>query len=182
MVIKTHLTLIALIAGQASATQVCIDEAINPIGFVEADARYEINEAEGVVLDRTTGMMWQQCEIGLNYDAENKACTGDIQTFSWQQALLEANDNSYGGYTDWHMPNLKELASIVSHHCANPALDTEVFLFSKELLNVEEQNYWTSTTVSALPSYAWTFQVSDGKNRRLIKTAGGRLRLVRYAK
>lgn len=182
MSIKYTLTLTSMLVSQACFAQVCIDDAINSLGFFESDERYEINEDEGVVLDRTTGLMWQQCELGLNYDAENKTCTGDIQTLSWQQALLEANDNTHAGYTDWHMPNLKELASIISHHCVNPALDTEVFLFSTELLNAEEKNYWSSTTATSLATHAWTFQVSDGKNRRLRKTAGGRLRLVRYAK
>ena len=49
-------------------------------------------------------------------------------------------------------------------------------------LNVEEGDYWSNTTVSLEPEYAWTFQVSDGKNRYLKKTQTGRLRLVRYAK
>jgi len=165
--------------------QVCIDTAINPEGYIEPGDRFEINEEDGVVLDRSTGLMWQQCEVGLNYNIDNKTCVGSTQKLTWQQALLEANDNSHAGYTDWHVPNIKELASIIDHSCASPALpqlELGIFLFSNELISGEEGDYWSSTTVTPEPQYAWTFQVSDGKNRYLKKTQTGRLRLVRYAK
>ncbi len=167
------------------SAQVCISEATNPVGFIEPGERFEINEAEGVVLDRSTGLMWQQCEVGLNYNSNNKTCIGSTQKLTWQQSLLEANDNSHAGFTDWHVPNIKELASIIDHSCASPALpqlEIGVLLFSNELISGEEGDYWSSTTVTLEPEYAWTFQVSDGKNRYLKKTQTGRLRLVRYAK
>ncbi len=178
--------LIPLLLGSAiSHAQVCIPEAVDPERDIDPSDRFEINETDGVVLDRSTGLMWQQCEVGLNYDATTKTCNGSAQKLTWQQALLEANDNSLASYTDWHVPNIKELASIIDHSCASPALaqlELGIFLFSNELLNVEEGDYWSNTTVSLEPEYAWTFQVSDGKNRYLKKTQTGRLRLVRYAK
>lgn len=185
MVTKHTFLLPVLLMSISASAQVCISEATNPVGFIEPGDRFEIDEAEGVVLDRSTGLMWQQCEVGLNYNADNKTCTGSTQKLTWQQALLEANDNSHAGFTDWHVPNIKELASIIDHSCASPALpqlDLGVFLFSNELISGEEGDYWSSTTVTLEPQYAWTFQVSDGKNRYLKKTQTGRLRLVRYAK
>jgi hypothetical protein len=185
MVTSRLLFLTLLLIGLTANAQVCIGEATNPEGFIEPGDRFEINEADGVVLDRSTGLMWQQCEVGLNYNADNKSCVGSTQKLTWQQALLEANDNSHASYTDWHVPNIKELASIIDHSCASPALpqlELGIFLFSNELISGEEGDYWSSTTVTLEPQYAWTFQVADGKNRYLKKTQTGRLRLVRYAK
>ena len=185
MVINIHLFFAAILFSAIANAQVCIDEAINPEGYIDPSERFEINETEGVVLDRSTGLMWQQCEVGLSYNAENKSCVGSTQKLTWQQALLEANDSSHASYTDWHVPNIKELASIIDHSCASPALaklELGIFLFSNELISGEEGDYWSSTTVSLEPQYAWTFQVADGKNRYLKKTQTGRLRLVRYAK
>ena len=165
--------------------QVCITEAVDPEREIDPEERFEINDTVGVVLDKSTGLMWQQCEVGLNYTAENKACSGSSQRLTWQQALLVANDNNHASYTDWHVPNIKELASIIDHSCASPALaDLElgIFLLSDELLSGNEGYYWSNTTVSLEPEYAWAFQISDGKNRYLKKTQTGRLRLVRYAK
>ncbi|MFY8298627.1 DUF1566 domain-containing protein [Pseudoalteromonas sp. SS15] len=185
MVTKHTLFLPFLLLSVGVSAQVCFSDAANPVGFVDPSERFEINETDGIVLDRSTGLMWQQCEVGLNYNADNKTCIGSTQKLTWQQALLEANDNSHAGFTDWHVPNIKELASIIDHSCVSPALpqlELGVFLFSNELISGEEGDYWSSTTVTLEPQYAWTFQVSDGKNRYLKKTQTGRLRLVRYAK
>jgi hypothetical protein len=129
--------------------------------------------------------MWQQCEVGLSYSADTQTCIGNVQKLTWQQALLEASSNVHASYTDWHMPNIKELASIIDYSCASPALpnlEAGIFLFSDDQLSYKEGNYWTNTTVSLEPQFAWTFQISDGKNRYLKKTQTGRLRLVRYVK
>jgi len=83
------------------------------------------NYGNGTVTDNTTGLMWQRGEGGK---------------MAWQDALSYCKDLSRGGYTDWRLPNNKELESIVDDTRANPAIDTDLFP------NVSTPSwYWSST-------------------------------------
>ena len=39
-------------------------------------------------------------------------CEGTSQQLSWGEALRGAKMSDYAQYSDWHVPNIKELASI----------------------------------------------------------------------
>jgi len=59
---------------------------------------------EGSITDTATGLMW--------------ASDGSIVSFNWEQALLwveQQNAASYLGYSDWRLPNAKEMQSLVDY-------------------------------------------------------------------
>ncbi|MBD1582061.1 DUF1566 domain-containing protein [Pseudoalteromonas sp. S16_S37] len=138
-------------------------------------ARYIIN-TNGTALDNETGLMWQVCDFGQNYDTATSSCTSAALQLNWQQALTAAKNSDYAGFTDWHIPNVKELASILDHSCVEPAINLEVFI------STQSDNYWTSTTAVSQIDHAWAYQFADGKNNLKAKTSDIFLRLVRYAK
>jgi hypothetical protein len=63
--------------------------------------------------------------------ADDSCAPSATITFLWQQALQDVVDSNaqggFAGFTDWRLPNVKELISIVEHQCANPAVNETIF-------------------------------------------------------
>ncbi|WP_428562172.1 MAG: DUF1566 domain-containing protein [Solidesulfovibrio sp. DCME] len=79
----------------------CVRGTVLPHGpFVAADA---------VVNDQATGLMW-----------EKNVSDADM---SWPSALAYCYGRTTGGYTDWRLPDIRELDSIVDFSTDTPALD-----------------------------------------------------------
>jgi len=105
---------------------------------------------DGTVTDNETGLIWQQED--------------DNQTRNWQSALAYCEGLSLGGHSDWRLPDVKELRSIVDNTRYTPAIDTTVFP------GTNSGYYWSSST-GASPGYAWSvgFNLGDvyGSNKTL---------------
>jgi hypothetical protein len=98
------------------------------------------------VTDNLTGLMWPA-------DANLAAATR-----TWQQALDDANALTLCGFTDWRLPNVNELESLVNSETANLA----TILISQGFTNVQANNYWSSTSRADSPANAWFVLMSDG--------------------
>ncbi|MFH1259701.1 MAG: DUF1566 domain-containing protein [Elusimicrobiota bacterium] len=96
-----------------------------------------------VTVDNRTGLMWAT-DAGL------------VASSSWTVAITNCENLSYAGYTDWRLPNVKELMSIVNYQNYNPSIDTTKFR------NTVSNYYWTSTTYAAPTTNAWVVGFSDG--------------------
>ena len=71
-----------------------------------------------------------------------------------------------GHHTDWRLPNLRELLSLIDYNAANPA-----FPSGTPFLNVQSNRYWSSTTVANNTPNAWDIDFSIGTvNRNQPKT------------
>ncbi|MFI3169591.1 MAG: DUF1566 domain-containing protein [Faecalibacterium sp.] len=109
-----------------------IDTPAKGDAFYGQDAQFPHNlpsytdNGDGTVSDNVTGLMWEQDP-------------GEKQT--WPEAvelLEEINTTSYLGYTDWRIPTIKELFSLVdasgntgmSSDASTPYLDTDYFEFT----------------------------------------------------
>lgn len=94
-----------------------------------------VDNGDGTITDKATGLMWMK--------------TDSQKTMNWQQALSYAENLSYAGHTDWRLPNVKELQSIVDYskspdarnHSQRGAAIDDIF----ELSNAESW-FWSSTT------------------------------------
>lgn len=86
-----------------------------------------VDNGDGTVTDSKTGLMWKQCLEGVS----GSSCeTGSPDAFTWQQALQQpgvVNNVGFAGYTDWRLPNVKELISIVEEQCKDPAMNLDRF-------------------------------------------------------
>ena len=71
------------------------------------------------------------------------------EAINWEAALAYAENATTSGYTDWRLPNIKELQSIADYSGVFPAMDTSVFNLT-ELTNIKGQTdypfYWSSTS------------------------------------
>lgn len=113
-------------------------------GVAFPNPRFTVQANTNCVLDNLTGLIW----------ARNANQFGSV---NWSTALSDCNDLDYGGETDWRLPNLKELLSLID--CANsgPALPS-----GNPFTDVQSVNYWTSTAFADLTVLAWYVNLYDG--------------------
>lgn len=128
----------------------------------------------GMTQDTKTGLMWTRCSYGQTWDSANSTCTGAPVSITWQDALQLSTTVTYGGHTDWRLPNVKELATIVEQSCVDPAINLTIFPATSP------ENYWTGTTVNDELTWAWGLAFYNGRNNNKEKLLDLHVRFVRY--
>jgi hypothetical protein len=73
------------------------------------------NKKNGTVVDKKTNLQWMRCSLGQAWSGGT--CKGKATKYSWKKALDQAKMTHYAGYSDWRVPTLKELQSLVV--CSN---------------------------------------------------------------
>ncbi|MBJ6751675.1 Lcl domain-containing protein [Geomonas anaerohicana] len=135
--------------GQVTSYAAGDDGAIQT-GVAWPNPRFTDN-GDQTITDNLTGLMWEKNAYKGNYD---KAANGVIVgTFTWQTALDTAafyNNISYLGYSDWRLPNINELKSLLNMG----APDQSQWLMSQGFTNVLNQPYRTSTSPSVMVNMA----------------------------
>jgi hypothetical protein len=107
--------------------------------YVRGNPAYGKNDfhdnGDGTITDHATGLMWQKADSGKG--------------MNWEQALTYAAHSKFAGYSDWRLPNAKELQSIVDYTRApaitNSAAISPLFEITK-LNDGEYPFFWTNTT------------------------------------
>jgi len=105
------------------------------------------DNGDGTVSDTSTGLMWQQA--------------GSSSSMRWEDALAYCEGLNLGGYTDWRLPTIKELRSLVDYSRYNPAIDSTYFPNTASW-------YWSSTTSAYNTSNAWIINFYTGNDNHLI--------------
>jgi len=112
--------------------------------MVRGNPGYGINNygdnGDGTISDLATGLMWQQADDGISRD--------------WENALAYAENLNLGGFTDWRLPNAKELQSIVDYtRCPETSNSAAIDpLFQTTMINDPDGNpgqypyFWSSTS------------------------------------
>jgi hypothetical protein len=121
------------------------------------------DNGDGTITDNRTGLMWLR-------DASNYN-SGSAQT--WENALSGCESFTYAGYSDWRLPNVRELMSIVNYGVYNPAINTTYFS------NTQSSYYWSSTTYAGYTTYAWRVHFRNGYVTNNYKTNSYYVRPVR---
>ena len=152
---------------QAVGDQVC-NEAI-PV--TAPGGRYVIH-GDGTVTDGLTGLMWKRCTEGLS---GTDCSTGAAEAHTWQQALGLAPLSIFAGYTDWRLPNLKELSSLIERSCYDPAINSNTFP------NTASSWFWSASPDDNNSSNAWYLYFYYGDDGDDDKGYVGHVRLVRDA-
>ncbi|MFT4927819.1 MAG: hypothetical protein ACI8WB_003933 [Phenylobacterium sp.] len=131
--------------------------------------------SNGMTLDTITGLMWTRCSYGQTWDATNSTCTGSPSSITWQDALQLSTTVTYGGHSNWRLPTVKELATIVEQSCVDPSINQTIFPATSA------ENYWTGTTVNDENTWAWGMAFYNGRNNNKEKLLDLHVRFVRYA-
>lgn len=93
------------------------------------------------VRDANTGLVWQRAAASARGMAEATRYCADL---------------ALGGSSDWRMPSLPELASIVDERRASPALDPAAFP------NATNDSVWSGSEWAGSPSLAWYMSFEHG--------------------
>jgi len=121
-----------------------------------------------VTVDHNTGLMWAT-------DGNHYGCNWGQQT-DWDAAIDWCNNLDFAGYTDWRLPNVKELQSIIDYGTHYPAIDITYFI------NTKSDPYWSSTTGDGDPDgseFAWRVHFHTGEVYAYYKTVDNYVRAVR---
>lgn len=111
--------------------------------FVRGNAEYGVNNyvdnGDGTITDNATGLMWMQNDNG--------------EGLTWENALSYAEAFEFAGYSDWRLPSVKELQSIVDYTrspetSGSAAIDPlfNCSLIENEAEEIDYPYYWSSTT------------------------------------
>jgi len=85
------------------------------------------------------------------------------------------NQGNFGGHSDWRLPTIKELHSIVDYG-SRPAIDTDYFL---NTVTNTSSNYWSSTTNANNADLAWLVDFYYGYDYSYDKVIDDYVRAVR---
>jgi len=162
-----------LLGSNVDAAQTCKTATI---AASTPTSQFTVNN-NGTVTDNKTGLMWKRCPEGLS----GTACkTGTLTTFNfpgyWQDALNAAKtlntSGGFAGYTDWRVPNQKELLSIVETQCFSPSMNLAVFPLVTHITN-----YYSATP--DVSGGLMTVNFSTGEGQSINRSNPGSVRLVR---
>lgn len=133
-----------------------------------------IDHGNGTVTDVTTGLMWKRCAEGLSGET---CATGTASSITWSNAIAAAEGSTFAGFTDWRLPNVKELHSIVET-CGNDlAINQSIFPGTPSIAGGAV--FWSASTSVATPTDAWLVAFERGGALPTGKTSRLYVRLVR---
>ena len=114
-----------------------------------------VDNGNGTINDQATGLMWTQSDSGAGMDWE--------QALAWAQTK---NGERLLGYSDWRLPNSKELQSLVdytrsaeatSSASIGPAISPlfKISSITNEAGATDYPYFWTNTSAKANPTAAF---------------------------
>ena len=118
-----------------------------------------VDNGDGTVSDNLTGLMWIK---------------GETEPMHWQAALDYVKTLNTGGHTDWRLPNVNELRSLVDYSQFSPSLPQ-----GHPFTNAVAFGYWSSTTLASYSYTAWGVVMNSGLVGYNSKSYGTYVRAVR---
>ncbi|MCI5125084.1 MAG: DUF1566 domain-containing protein [Candidatus Electrothrix sp. AR5] len=127
------------------------------------------------VTDQTTGLTWRQQFEDTNSDGviSTPATSFDHDAVTWQEALAWCEQLTADGKSDWRVPNIRELRSIIDRSKNEPSI------YSELIDEVGPYFTWSSTTQKASKDKAWGVNSWYGESWAHAKTGEQFVRCVR---
>lgn len=168
-----------------------------PAKAVVIDGRYRDN-GNGTITDSKTNLTWMRCSLGQQWTGTT--CAGVAMEMNWNDALKTAMSYSYAGHSDWRVPTVDELDTLV--YCSKgrkpsarpngenvrdtngeclgdnyqrPTINIRAFPNTPDSLSF----YWSSSPNASFSFSAWGVGFSYGSVDYGHKDSTYRVRLVR---
>lgn len=109
------------------------------------------DEAKETVYDPTTKLMWQDNSESI--------------IRNWQNAITYCDNLTLGGYSDWRLPEIKELLSINDTTQYEPAIKNGF----QNVVTSYYYDYWSSSTTASSSDDAWTANFRRGGSGNIAK-------------
>lgn len=138
------------------------------------------------VTDNLTGLMWAK---DANSFGNKKWRDGASPNYTYPaqesvNAMNGSDPSATGyhlcGYSDWRLPNQKELLSLLNYAAGTGNGNQVAWLTSQNFTNVQSNRYWSSTAYDS--SNAWYVNTNNGTNGKLGMTGAGYVWPVRGGK
>ncbi len=146
----------------------------------ERFVRAEPMAGEPIVADTATGLVWHGCSEG---QSGSDCGAGSAAMIDWRAALAACESSTWGGHSDWRLPNVKELRSIVDERVQLPAVDPVAFpntpyygVDGDVTMNIGQ--FWSSTARS-YNSFALYVDLGFGFSHFYVQDEGRHVRCVR---
>ena len=127
------------------------DDGSYQSGYPKAGTRY-IDNGDGTITDKASGLMWVKTPADAGLGASD----------NWNDMIDACAALSYATYSDWRLPNIKELISIADMSLKNPAWNA--------LFGGQQGVYWSSTTWINNTARGWTINFWIGETQEYPKT------------
>lgn len=140
-------------------------------------ARSFTDNGDGTITDNNSGLMWEKLD-----DSNLPSLAGihdKDEYYTWEDAFVKVADlniGAFAGHTDWRLPNMAELQTLVNFQAVDPAVygafhsscapDCTVTTCS----STRPYAYWSSTTYQDLPDAAWVVDLYNGYTNAGSKT------------
>ena len=112
------------------------------------------DNGDSTITDNLTGLMWEKFPYN--------------DSLFWDNALQHAENLMLAGYSDWRLPNIKEVESLNDEKANAPSINTSVFP------NVVAKKYWSSTSQFNHGTNAWFIDFQNfGLTSYISKTTRG---------
>jgi hypothetical protein len=131
------------------------DDGAHQNGVAWPNPRFT-DHGNGTVTDNMTGLMWVKAPHSL---------TGNSGTMTWNNAIDFCNGLSHAGHSDWRLPNVRELQSLIDYGRFNLALPS-----GHPFTGVQSSSYWSSSTYAGGTDHAWFVDLRHGGVLNVNKT------------
>ncbi|MCI5197686.1 MAG: DUF1566 domain-containing protein [Candidatus Electrothrix sp. AW5] len=151
-----------------------------------------IAHGNGTVTDTKTGLMWKRCSEGLSGD---NCEHGKAEEYTYDDAVKRFKHVAYAGYSDWRLPTIDELRTLV--YCSNGTSQQDAWDkgcnkdYSSDGLEIPTINqqafpntfldwaYWSGSPLAYYSDSAWSVYFNFGYSGVGSRSNDYAVRLVR---
>ena len=181
------------VTGDATAIEQRLDNVQGGTAqLLAGEGRFRDN-GDGTVTDANTGLMWEKKSMDGGLDDVNK-------TYAWTSSVTAADGtlfttflaglnagSGFAGHTDWRIPTISELETIIDYSVASPGPTVPGAFNSSCAASCTVTtcsctagfNYWSSTSFAGGPAFAWSAGFGFGEVSFFVKNQSTFARGVR---
>jgi hypothetical protein len=148
--------------GSAASPHPCVRD--NVTGLI-----WEVKTADGGLRDQNWTYTWYSAHVGTASGTNNCQTAGRCDT---EKYTADLNASALCGFSDWRMPSVDELQSIVHYGRSYPSIEPAYFPNTPA-------SFWSASPYAPYPAGAWSVYFVNGGTVAHYQSDGNHVRLVR---